>query len=148
MAKKQKNEPKKKKSGCVGGLILLMILILLLILLMKHFGFGLFGDGNSKNSGSGSSTTSDTVDKDDEDKEKIVDITAWGNGQYRYEEGKIDLDEFIKTVQAMEEKVTVRISDDSSTANTMQELINALNEANIAYIEPNGTGAAEATAAP
>lgn len=148
MAKKQKNEPKKKKSGCAGGLILLIILILLLLFLMKHFGFGLFGDGNGKKSGSGSSAASDSVDKDDEGKENIVDITAWGSGQYRYEEGKIDLDEFIKTVQAMEGKVTVRISDDSSTENTMQELINALNEANIAYIEPSGIGAAETTAAP
>lgn len=121
----------KKKSGCIWGLLLLIIIIALIIYLMKHFGFGLFGD--EKGSGTSGTSASDSVDdKDEPEEDVIIDIAVLGN-QYIYDNGKIEIDDFVAEVKAMKGNVSVRITDDNAYQDTMEELIEALEKAQILY---------------
>lgn len=121
----------KKKSGCIWGLLLLIIIIALIIYLMKHFGFGLFGD--EKGGGTSGTSTSDSVDdKDELEEDVIIDIAVLGN-QYIYDNGKIEIDDFVAEIKAMKGNVSVRITDDNAYQDTMEELIEALEKAQILY---------------
>ena len=121
----------KKKSGCIWGLLLLIIIIALIIYLMKHFGFGLFGD--EKGGGTSGTSASDSVDdKDEPEEDVIIDIAVLGN-QYIYDNGKIEIDDFVAEIKAMKGNVSVRITDDNAYQDTMEELIEALENAQILY---------------
>jgi hypothetical protein len=125
----------KKKSGCIWGLLLLIIIIALALYLMKHFSFGLFGDG--KNGGTGSSSVSDSSnDSSEPEEDVIIDISVLGN-QYIYDNGKIELDDFVAELKEMKGNVSVRITDDNAYQDTMQELMDALEKAQIPYAAPS-----------
>lgn len=121
----------KKKSGCIWGLLLLITIIALIIYLMKHFGFGLFGE--EKGGGTSGTSVSDSVDdKNEPEEDVIIDIAVLGN-QYIYDNGKIEVDDFVDEIKAMKGNVSVRIADDNAYQDTMEELIEALEKAQILY---------------
>lgn len=139
----------KKKSGCWLPLLLLIIFIALVIWLMSHFSIGFFGkDDNSKNS---SNTASDSVGdgKTNEKKtesetdklpeisdsgDRIIDITVTGT-QYRYDNGYIDIDDFISELKNMTGSICVRITDENAYNDVMQELKDALEQEDILFTE-------------
>lgn len=125
---------KKKRGGCIWGLLLLVIIIALAIYLMKHFSFGLFGD--EKNSGTSDTSVSDDANTGSETEEDvIVDISVLGN-QYIYDNGKTEIDEFIAELKGIKGNVSVRITDDNAYKDTMEELMEALDNAQIPYTAP------------
>ena len=140
----------KKKSGCLLPLLILVVLIVLVIWLLSHFNIGFFGkdDSSGKNS---SNTSSDSVSSDNNDEkktedetgtipeisdrgEKIVDITVTGT-QYRYDNGYIDIEDFISELKSMSGSICVRITDENAYNDVMHELKEALVQEGIPFTE-------------
>lgn len=140
----------KKKSGCWLPLLILIVFISLAIWLMSHFSIGFFGkdDSDSQNS---SNTASDSVsdDKTNEKKteaetdklpeisdrgDRIIDITVTGT-QYRYDNGYIDVDNFIDELKNMTGSICVRITDENAYNDVMQELKDSLEQEGIPFTE-------------
>lgn len=140
----------KKKSGCLLPLLILVVLIALVIWLLSHFNIGFFGkdDSSGKNS---SNTSSDSVSSDNNDEkktedetgtipeisdrgEKIVDITVTGT-QYRYDNGYIDIEDFISELKSMSGSICVRITDENAYNDVMHELKEALVQEGIPFTE-------------
>lgn len=140
----------KKKSGCLLPLLILVVLIALVIWLLNHFNIGFFGkdDSSGKNS---SNTSSDSVSGDNNDEkktedetgtipeisdrgEKIVDITVTGT-QYRYDNGYIDIEDFISELKSMSGSICVRITDENAYNDVMHELKEALVQEGIPFTE-------------
>lgn len=134
----------KRKSGCFIALLLLAAIIALVIWLLSHFDIGFFGkDGGGDSKGSSQSesvdnlTQMETVNKStqpSDDSEKIIDITVSGS-QYFYNDGKIEVQDFINEIKEMNGVVNVRITDNNSYVEYMESLIDALEENGIPYTE-------------
>lgn len=140
----------KKKSGCLLPLLILVVLIALVIWMLSHFNIGFFGkdDSSGKNS---SNTSSDSVSGNNNDEkktedetgtipeisdrgEKIVDITVTGT-QYRYDNGYIDIEDFISELKSMSGSICVRITDENAYNDVMHELKEALVQEGIPFTE-------------
>lgn len=132
----------KKKSGCLIPLLLLVVLIALVIWLLNHFEIGFFGKDDNGSSNTASDSVSDdetendpsTVPEISDRGEKFVDITVTGT-QYRYDDGYIDIDDFISEIKSMSGSVCVRIIDENAYNDVMHELKEALVQEGITFTE-------------
>lgn len=137
----------KKKSGCFPALLLLIAVTALIIWLLSHFNIGFFGkDSNGKINSSDSISSDELTAPDKSDKnnpasddgsEKIIDVSVNGN-EYWYDNGKIELDDFISNIKDMNGIVSVHITDNNAYSDVMQKLIDALKKENIPYSEKSG----------
>lgn len=149
-AEKQKKNQKKKKKNNLIALILLLLIVAAVLFLMKYLGIGFgFGEGGSggeeKSPDKGvAAQTSAPADEakampevTDESSEaetvEYVDITVAGSA-FIYNNNVTELEVFMETVDKMNEKVVVRITDDNATQNAMEDLEKALDEKGRSYI--------------
>lgn len=133
------------KGFSVVGLIIVLAAVAIAAVLL--LGFGGFGFGGGKGNGEGDGDTSSAAVSDDESEETeitpvienidYINVTVSGN-EYIYDDRKLSLEELINALTDMElEDIPIKITDDDAALDTYQQLIDALDERKIKYIEEN-----------
>lgn len=159
-AEKQRKNQKKKKKNNLITLIILLLIVAGVLFLMNYLGIG-FGTGKN---GEDEGTADRGITAEDPDKEEnvdeakvetepvsseetveYVDITVAGSA-FIYNNNVTELEAFLETVDKMNDKVVVRISDDNATQNAMEDLKKALDEKGRNYIIGEGSAETEAAA--
>lgn len=147
---------KKKESG-KGMLILLVLILLIVVVLFLLFysdglGNGFGTDSDNHNSGAEQSI-SDTLEHTEIHSETgelavtesvseiltetetellIFDVTVMGS-VYLYQNQEIILEDLLSDMQSQQVYFMVRITDDNATQNAMEDLLTALQDADITY---------------
>ena len=137
-----KNEEKKKGSGAVPAACGLAVLIAAL------FGgkqLGLIPFGNDSNGNGGVSSSSSVVEEVKEavtsaeeetqpetEEVKYIEVTV-SNDSYIYQNSTLTLDELMEQIKGTE--LTVKLTDDKASKKAYEDLLTALSDGNIKYIE-------------
>ena len=151
VSKKDKVSSKKvnnKKGFSIIGLILTIIVFIIIIAILAAIFGGGFGFGNGSGTGEEGSAAveksqeitqdiSQTEDTSPEEDVEYINVTVSGN-EYIYNNNKISLEELTKELSSIQtNKTKVKISDDSASKKAYGDLINALEENSIQYMEEN-----------
>lgn len=139
MSKEKKS--RKKSSALPFILILLFLLIVALLFWMSGF-FG-FGGGNGIGFGESSVPVMAEIPVDESseivaDEIQYVDILVSGS-DYIFNSKKMTDDEITAEINSYEDDFMVRIVDDNASKKAYDELINALKDNDIKYIEQEQT---------
>lgn len=131
--------------------ILAGIIIIAIIVFMLFGGFGL-GTGSGSGDGEEGTSTSQTVDeneepdveveepvtpgetKEDSESGAVVEVSVV-KGDYFYENKRIDLDEFIEIICAIDGQVVVEVTDDNAALKPYNKLLDRLEDLEITYTE-------------
>ena len=143
---------KRKARGSVSIATILLIAviaiaIIAIILLLLGFGGLGFGGGKGDGEGDGSVMADATVETTTLPEETTIatneiiytEVTISENS-YIYQNREISLDDLIAELVSTEEKTPVKITDDNASQKAYTQLINALKENNIRYIEVTANG--------
>lgn len=137
----------KKKRGNFMIIFLLIILVLvIMIFLLFNGGLGLgFGtnlDNNNNNNSGTEQSISDTLEISENAETELItesitemlvlEITVMGN-IYLYQNKEIILVNLMSEIQAQQNDFMVCITDDNATQNAMEDLLTALENAEITY---------------
>ena len=151
MSKKEEN--KKKKNIDFVSVLALFMLIIAVLMIIAGLGFGKgFGFGNGDGSGSGNSdntsisenqeTSGETAENEPAEEttaeippESVIYIQVTVSGSTYVTDGNETTLESITEI-AKGDNIIVRITDDNAVADAMDNLISALEENNISYVEP------------
>lgn len=161
-AEKQRKNQKKKKKNNLITLIILLLIVAGVLFLMNYlgigFGAGKGGDGDDEGTADRGITAEDPDKEENVDEAKVetepvsseetveyVDITVAGSA-FIYNNNVTELEAFLETVDKMNDKVVVRISDDNATQNAMEDLKAALDEKGRNYIIDDTAAETEADA--
>ena len=115
----------------VGLIIALVAVVAVAVVLFACKGFGL-GGGNGDGEGSDIADNSDAVSVVEE--LEYINVTVSGN-EYIYDNKKVTLDELIGSIQSLDKKLPVKISDEGSSLKAYKNLKAKLAENNISFIE-------------
>lgn len=114
----------------VGLIIALVAVVAVAVVLFACKGFG-FGGGNGDNQGS---DTADNSEVSVIEELEYINVTVSGN-EYIYDNKKVTLDELIGSIQSLDKKLPVKISDEGSSLKAYKNLKAKLTENNISFIE-------------
>ncbi|MBD5143737.1 MAG: hypothetical protein HDT22_09070 [Ruminococcus sp.] len=148
----------KKKKGSAGVLILLIIILILVVviflLLNNNLGLGFengFGTNldnnnseenisdiveNSENAEINTETEFSEIITESNTEILILNITVMGN-VYFYQNQEMILENLLSEIQAQENDFMLSITDENATQNAMEDLLTALEHANITYAIDN-----------
>lgn len=129
----------------LGVLAGVLIIAIILSIFLNGFGLGI-GNGiaedsdkeESKDKVSESQQVQDTSEeetKEDKSKYDSVYVIAVVKNDYIYNNISIELDEFIKKIEATTENIIIEIIDDRASLKAYNRLTERLDELKIAYIE-------------
>ncbi|MBQ8961480.1 MAG: hypothetical protein IJ071_09780 [Ruminococcus sp.] len=128
--------PKKRRRGPRLVLTLLVIIILLLVILLMLSlagygpGAGLFGKDNDP--GSSETSQSEVIEESSGEETVYAEIKVSG-GTVLMDGSEISAADAAEAAKKLGSDVVVRITDDSATQNTMEELKSALDAAGLPY---------------
>ena len=132
----------KMKGFSVTALIVILAVVAAaaIILLLGFGGFG-FGGGKGDGEGDGDSTQAAVSEEESAEAPVVenidyVNVTVSGN-EYIYDNQKLSLEELINRLTGMELDVPIKLTDDNAALDAYQQLIDALDEHKIKYIEEN-----------
>ena len=133
----------KMKGFSVTALIVILAVVAVaaIVLLLGFGGFG-FGGGKGDGEGDGDSTQAAVSEEEPEETPVVenidyVNVTVSGN-EYIYDNQKRSLEELIDILTNMElDGIPIKITDDDAALDSYQQLIDALDEHKIKYIEDN-----------
>ena len=133
-------------------LAFIVIAILIAIILLGGSGFG-FGNGSGNGSGNGANSLSEAVststtpakqevtkeimpavEEPDDNSERIISVSVV-EGDYFYENQRIDLDDLEQLLEETDEKFIVEVTDDNATLKAYQKLLNKLEQMDVSYTE-------------
>ena len=114
----------------VGLIIALVAVVAVAVVLFAGKGFGL-GGGNGDDQGS---DTADNSEISVIEELEYINVTVSGN-EYIYDNKKVTLDELINSIQSLDKKLPVKISDEGSSLKAYKNLKAKLAENNIGFIE-------------
>ena len=114
----------------VGLIIALVAVVAVAVVLFACKGFGL-GGGNGDNQGSDIANNSEVSVIEELE---YINVTVSGN-EYIYDNKKVTLDELINSIQSLDKKLPVKISDEGSSLKAYKNLKAKLSENNISFIE-------------
>lgn len=120
-------------------LIVTIVVIAVVGLMIYGFGFGGFGRGGGKGDNEGDGNIIDISEETEEitpliEEIEYVSVSVSGN-EYIYQNNKVSLDELIAQLTNATEKIPVRITDADASRNAYANLVEALQENQIRYIE-------------
>ncbi len=120
-------------------LIIAIVVIAVVGLAIYGFGFGGFGRGGGKGNNEGDGNIIDIFEEAEEitpiiEEMEYVNVSVSGN-EYIYQNNKVSLDELITQLTNSTEKIPVRITDVDASRNAYTNLVEALRENQIRYIE-------------
>lgn len=120
-------------------LIIAIVVIAVVGLAIYGFGFGGFGRGGGKGDNEGDGNIIDISEEAEEitpiiEEMEYVNVSVSGN-EYIYQNNKVSLDELIAQLTNSTEKMPVRITDVDASRNAYTNLVEALRENQIRYIE-------------
>ena len=146
----------KLKGFSVVGLIVVLAAVAIVAAII-YFGFGGFGFGGGKGDGEGEGDSTVAAVSPDEPEEteateateettdeaipvieeiEYVNITVSEN-EYLYQNSKYSLEELLTELDSIPDNLPVKITDDNASLNAYRQLIEALDEHGIKYIEEN-----------
>ena len=114
----------------VGLIIALVAVVAVAVVLFACKGFGL-GGGNGDKQGS---DIEDNSEVSVIEELEYINVTVSGN-EYIYDNKKVTLDELISSIQSLDKKLPVKISDEGSSLKAYKNLKAKLAENNISFIE-------------
>lgn len=114
----------------IGLIIVLVAVVVVAVVLFACKGFGL-GGGNGDDQGSG---TADNSEVSVIEELEYINVTVSGN-EYIYDNKKVTLDELISSIQSLDKKLPVKISDEGSSLKAYKNLKAKLSENYISFIE-------------
>ena len=115
----------------LGILLLAIVIVIIVVLLRLHSGSG-SGNGDQNNS----TETNSIVEETELSTEEIVylEITISEN-TYVYQNRQMSLDDLVETLKNNNSGLTVKITDQNASHKAYTDLIKALDDNDIAYIE-------------
>ena len=124
--------------------ILLIIIVIVVIVVCFGIGCGL-GFGNGKGNGSGSVEVEEEKTEEEKTEEvtlveeskteiRVLLITVVEN-DYFYENERINIEDFVKEIEDIEDEFVVEIKDDKASLKAYNKLLDTLDEMNVDYIE-------------
>ena len=133
----------KLKGFSIVGLIIVLVVVAIaaVVLLLGFGGFG-FGGGKGDGEGDGDSTSAAaSVDEPEEtpviENIDYINVTVSGN-EYLFDNKKLSREELIDELTKISPNgIPVKITDDDAALDSYQQLIDALDEHKIKYIEDN-----------
>ncbi|MBO4457400.1 MAG: hypothetical protein J5802_06760 [Butyrivibrio sp.] len=118
-----------------------MIIVIIVVFFLLLLGIGLgIGSGSGNGEGDGKDTqierkVDSEISVEFEEIEKTYLKVTVSEGDYFFENEKMQLDELIGKINETEGKAVVEITDDQATKNAYDALIEALKNNNIEYVE-------------
>ncbi|MDE6519369.1 MAG: hypothetical protein K2K91_02770 [Ruminococcus sp.] len=137
-----KEKKSRKKSSALPFILILLFLFVVALLFWKSGLFG-FGGGNGIGFGESSKPVMAEIPVDESseivaDEIQYVDILVSGS-DYIFNSKKMTSDEITAEINSSEDDFMVRIVDDNASKKAYDELINALKDNDIKYIEQEQT---------